>query len=846
MRVSSFFCAAAVSAALVLASRPLPPAPAQPATITLNVSDLGAAYDGIGALSGGGGVTRLLMDYPAAQREDIWDILFKPHAGAALQIIKVEIAGDTQSTEGTELSHMHVRGDLNCSRGYEWAVLAAAKARNPAIKTYGLSWGVPGWIGDQHGGGMGFYSQDNIDYHLNWIDCAVNTWHVPIDYMGIFNERGAQPDWTIRLRQALDAAGYLNTRIVSADTDWNGPVNDMLANPAYAAAVDIVGAHYPGEPPAAAYSLNKTLWASEMWNLGKVDDWPGAQVLMSDLISQASWGISSSILWCLVYSWYAILPFSTVVPGSQAGAGHSILTAAEPWSGHYELNPTIHAMAHHTQFAAPGWRYLARGSPGMSALPGGGAMVARVNPHTPSSVLEFSATLHTAGAAASQDIIFALAGLAAGCAPPAALGVWMTNASAGFVRQADVPDAGGGTYALTLAPDAFYSLTSAPGAQGGPAPAAPNPPSAPFPFPYSDNFEGYAEQGYARYWSDEGGAFIVQPVPANFTPAPGAAPGGSAYFQLVTVVPIAWEKNPDPYTLLGDFNPGHWTDYTLSGDVAIDPSAALSGPIHAAVMQACGAGGGSVQTFTIASGAADLTEPSALESAAFPGLCLGVTGATLYPGAVDVGLQPCGAGAPLWQFNASGWAEVARVGTADCLDVLSANASSGARVDGYACKGARPDEPNQRWTPTYGPGASTVTLASQLATPSLCLGLEALPAPLGNPYVFIASRIGKYVRNGPPPSGYALRVGLSPNATTGAPWQLAFATTVLAHGTTPAPVVAGAFHTAAVTAKGSTISASWDGATLASVTDTSSAFGMVAMGGGWHEAWFDNAKIVAA
>jgi hypothetical protein len=306
------------------------------------------------------------------------------------------------------------------------------------------------------------------------------------------NERGADPAWTIALRQALDGAGYQNTRIVSADTDWSTPVNDMHANPAYAAAVDIVGAHYPGAPPQNAFTLNKTLWASEMWNLGEVDDWHGALSLMSDLTNQAQQGMSASILWCLIFSWYAPLPFSRVIAGTNAGAGHSILTAAEPWSGNYQLNPQIATMAHHTQFAHPGWRYLVRGSPGMSALPGGGGLVTRVNPHTPADVLELSITLHTAGAAAVQDVVFTLAGLGAAQAPPRALHVWFTNESASFVQLADVTDSGGGSYALTLAPNAFYSITTTTG-QGGPAPANPIPPSAPFPFPYSDNFEGYAD-----------------------------------------------------------------------------------------------------------------------------------------------------------------------------------------------------------------------------------------------------------------------------------------------------------------------------------------------------------------
>lgn len=142
-------------------------------TIPLNFSVSGASFDGIGALSGGGGVTRLLIDYPPEIQQDIYDILFKPNAGAALQIIKVEIGGDTQSTEGTELSHQHVRGDLNCSRGYEWTVLTEAKKRNPAIKTYSLAWGVPGWIGDGEDPSGSFYSQDNIDYHLSYLDWCV-------------------------------------------------------------------------------------------------------------------------------------------------------------------------------------------------------------------------------------------------------------------------------------------------------------------------------------------------------------------------------------------------------------------------------------------------------------------------------------------------------------------------------------------------------------------------------------------------------------------------------------------------------------------------------------------------
>ena len=66
------------------------------ASINLDFSDLAQPFEGIGALSGGGGVTRLLIDYEENLQQDIYDILFEPKKGASLQFIKVEIGGDTQ------------------------------------------------------------------------------------------------------------------------------------------------------------------------------------------------------------------------------------------------------------------------------------------------------------------------------------------------------------------------------------------------------------------------------------------------------------------------------------------------------------------------------------------------------------------------------------------------------------------------------------------------------------------------------------------------------------------------------------------------------------------------------
>ena len=54
-------------------------------TITIDGTGSGRTYEGIGAVSGGGGTSPLLMDYVEPQRTQILDYLFRPNYGAALQ-----------------------------------------------------------------------------------------------------------------------------------------------------------------------------------------------------------------------------------------------------------------------------------------------------------------------------------------------------------------------------------------------------------------------------------------------------------------------------------------------------------------------------------------------------------------------------------------------------------------------------------------------------------------------------------------------------------------------------------------------------------------------------------------
>jgi hypothetical protein len=110
---------------------------ARAANITATLSDAGVAhvFDGIGALSAGAS-SRLLWDYAEPQRSEILDYLFKPSFGAALSILKVEIGGDVQSTDGTENSHMHNRGAIDCAGlQYEgWLIAEAVRLTRTKLR----------------------------------------------------------------------------------------------------------------------------------------------------------------------------------------------------------------------------------------------------------------------------------------------------------------------------------------------------------------------------------------------------------------------------------------------------------------------------------------------------------------------------------------------------------------------------------------------------------------------------------------------------------------------------------------------------------------------------------------
>jgi hypothetical protein len=564
-------------------------------TFVLSDDAPGRRFDGVGALSAGAS-SRLLLDYPEPERTRILDLLFSPNHGAALQILRVEIGSDINSTAGSEPSHMRTRDDLDHDRGYEWWIMREARRRNPRIALSGLAWGVPGWLDG------GFWSRDTITYHLAWLDCA-RRHGLAIDYLGGWNEsEDFDADWFVALKHALREAGHHAVKLIAAD-GWGEDLPErwkvadaMAADPAFYDAVDVVSVHYPcgqqfngapydhGPSTPTAQGLGKPLWAGEQGS--QRYDIGGAPLARAINRVYIDGRMTATVNWALTASFYT----------SIEGAGVGLLRAYEPWSGYYEPSLSVWVVAHTTQFAQPGWRYL---DPACGYLEGGGSIVTLRDPATG----HYSVVIETVDATEPQRVRFRLPhprhadrhrsharpgdaprtgpeqassvpsdrGSAqtgrdrpdAGIAGSATVHVWETDLRSDryqdWFRQVGQVEPTSGEYEVVLPPGRLLTLTTTRG-QGK---AAWEPPARPriFALPYRESFRDVAPKRSPRLFSDFNGAFEATPRPDG---------DGQCLAQTVTIRPLDWRYTVDtsPFTLLGD--PMWWGDYAVSVDVRLD------------------------------------------------------------------------------------------------------------------------------------------------------------------------------------------------------------------------------------------------------------------------------------
>jgi hypothetical protein len=674
--------------------------------ITVNGTSAGSVFGGVGAISGGGGNTRLLTDYPAAQQQQILDYLFEPGYGADLQILKVEIGGDTNSTDGSESSHMHSAAVTDCNTGYEWWLMEQAKALNPNIKLYGLAWGAPGWIG-----GGNFWSTDMINYLVSWLGCA-KTHGLTINYLGGWNERGYNIAWYEQLRSTLNADGYSALQIVGADSDWS-IATDIADNPTFASAVSIIGVHYPcagGDGGSAdtcpgnatATSTGKPLWASEN---GSQDLNAGAPALIRSITrGYTDAGLTAYINWPVVAAVYPNLPYNT----------DGLILANQPWSGAYSVGESLWATAQVTQFTQPGWQFLNSGSGYLGGAESNGSYVSLKS----TDGTDYSTIIETTTAAAAQTVNVSVSGgLSTG-----AVHVWATDVNAPtaantFVQQASITPTNG-AYSLTVQPGYIYTLTTTTGQGKG---TAASPAQGTLALPYSDTFDSDTIDQQPRYLSQQQGAFEVEPCIDGHT--------GQCVQQQAAVQPIEWDGNSNPYTIGGNLS---WANYTVSADALIAQAGAVQlmgrvgtqhsfGPagINEYYLQLSNTGAWSIvrnntsdTLTTLASGTVTapgtgtwhhlaLTFNGSTISAAIDGTTVGtVTDSTYHSGMIGLGTS----GYQTDQFDnlsvtqvgsaTSAGPIIAGDDSAECVDDNAGSAANGTKIQMWDCTGGAP----QNWT----------------------------------------------------------------------------------------------------------------------------------------------------
>jgi len=518
-------------------------------SITINGNRHGSVFDGIGAISGGGGNSRYLIDYPATQQAQILNYLFGP-GGAELQMLKLEIGGDANSSDGSEPSVEHEFRQIDCRSGYEWWLAEQARNLNPGIKLYGLQWAAPGWVGT-------VWSKADVRYVIKWLNCA-RSHNLKISYLGGWNENSYNVAWYENMRKALNASGYRSVKIVGADDlarrGWN-IASAMAANPALRAAISVVGAHDTCAFPTTGYHcvstvtarrLGKPLWESE---LGAMDANTGASNMARSINNgyiQAK--ITGYLEWPLIDAMPPGLPFEN----------RGLVTADQPESGFYHVNRITWAIAQTTQFVKPGWRHVN----GANALLG---RTGSYNSYEAPNGRDWSLVAQNTGQAAGQLVgpqtinVRLTGGLRTGI-----VHVWETNLlsadpSTWFVQRPDV-NAPGGSFSYSIPPGYVVSFTSTSGQSH--YSTTPNS-QGPITLPYQASQDGSNE---AWGLASQEGAFIYQPCLGGV--------GGQCIEQAAAQVPVWWHPpfggTPTPYAIVGDPT---WQDYTVSANVLFTNSA---------------------------------------------------------------------------------------------------------------------------------------------------------------------------------------------------------------------------------------------------------------------------------
>ena len=528
----------------------------------------GRRWGGVGSAPSNA-MGRMLQFYPEDIQNDILDYFFKPNFGMALTHLKVEVGGDNNSTSGTEPSFAHTREEFSnpdFKRGYLYPLMRAARDRNPAIELGALAWIQPYWPGNGAGrsDNHSFFTPESADYFVKFFEGARDAWKLEMQYFSPEqNERdpSGRRDWVVKnLRPAFDKAGFQHVKFVLDHDGW--PLRNEDNDLELFKCVGALGRHYVENDPRKittkeAQASGIPLWNAEGWSrVG--EGWPLAIYF------------AESVARCYVDS--KITQFTTwpLQAGGLPGCLYSttgLMQANKPWSGFYQIYPTVWITAHFNQFAPMGWQTVDGGCGGLfcetntvyDSITLGTAGIKEEWPRPRVNYLTLVSpdrkdysiiVVNTSPFARTLD--FEVSDL-----PGKPLHQWVSTEQDQFVNTGTVrPE--DGKFTLGIAPWSICSLTTTTGQRKG-QPKRPIPQDHILSLPYSDDFESYRIGADARYTHNIAGYFeVVQD-----------AGGSKTLRQSVPAKGLTWAipKDNYPCVAIGDVR---WSDYEVSTQARLE------------------------------------------------------------------------------------------------------------------------------------------------------------------------------------------------------------------------------------------------------------------------------------
>lgn len=528
----------------------------------------------------GNNSSRLLLDYKyehPARYEELLEHIFGRN-GIGVEHFKLEMGSDINSTSGTEPCVKRTAAEkANVRRGAGYHLAADIKKRYPHVTLDMLFWSEPKWVTD---------SADVMDARYRWyketLTAAYRVYGLKFDYISVNrNERAIDAEWIKYISRRMKAEtdcpyDFSAVKIAAADEDNSWRVADLMTeDEELRNAVDVIGTHYTSISTENAMLMcekyGKELWFSE--GSAPMTYARGAARFDGSGLSGINGVLDIANRIAAMYprglmTLYEYQPIVSAYYDGVTFCHKQLITACEPWSGHYTLDSGYYMSLHFSRFFRRGWHFIPSACYSDGKIGGDGhalvdtkySYMTACNPETGdhSTVIVNSSEKPLRYSLLLDD--------------GRTLHIWETRGPDGgrfdenFFRKSEtvIPKKTGEKYVcvITVKP---YSLVTVSSLDAEKPPRSSGTKSRLMALPYSDDFNydrSYitSRGGAPRFTSDQGGAFEVKTVSGN-----------NVLMQMITprTKAVEWGGTPLPMTSLGD---DRWRDYTVSARVMLHKS----------------------------------------------------------------------------------------------------------------------------------------------------------------------------------------------------------------------------------------------------------------------------------